>query len=164
MADELKDPTPGAEPGKPEQGTPNFDELLKNPAFQAEFDRRVTKSIKTVQDKAATEKTTVEELKKQLDTQNATLADYMNREAVIKAGIDPRYLKFVAFEVKQGAADGTDFGTALDAYVKANPQYMAQAPTPPPQAWGAPQSGSGANAPSGVEAAFTKLNPNLKLE
>lgn len=155
---------------QPGAATPTFDELLsKNPAHQAEFDRRVAKALQTAQAKAAegTKKVelTVEELKKQIDTQNAALADYINREAAVKAGVDPRFLNFVAFEVKSGLADGTDFGTALDAYVKANPQYLAAAqPQTPPAAWGARQTGPGATPPSGVEAAFKALNPNLKIE
>lgn len=162
---EVKNPAPA-------QATPQtFDDVLQDKTMQAEFDRRITKAIQTAQAKAedVTKKSalTVEELKKQLDTQNATLADYMNREAVIKAGVDPKYLKYVAYEVKQTMADGTDFGTALDTYVKANPQYTAtqqqQPLTPPTSGWGAPQGGS-TKTVTGVEAAFAKLNPNLKLE
>lgn len=44
----------GAETEGGEKGgasAPTFDEALKNPAYQAEFDRRVTKALQTAQDK-----------------------------------------------------------------------------------------------------------------
>lgn len=87
------------------------------------------------------------------------VAAYERKEQVASAGVSPTYAEFVAFEAGKGVTDGVDFSAALKAYLEKNPQYNAAAK---PAAWGMPQGGA-AGAPDGVEAAFAKLNPGLKI-
>ena len=70
--------------------TPNFDEMLKQGGYQAEFDRRVSKAIETAKGKFTDPK--VAELEQKL-------TGYMQRESVTRAGVRPEFLEFVTYSV-----------------------------------------------------------------
>lgn len=130
---------------------PTFDELLQQ-GYQAEFDRRVQKAIDTARSKFTDPR---------VDQMQAQLDGYIRSEAVLRADVDPKFAKFVATEVGGTLKDGQTFEDALSAYLKDNAQFLRQ--KAPAQGWSQPMADSDAPRPDGVEAAFAKLNPNIKL-
>lgn len=133
---------------------PTFDEMLKN-GYQAEFDRRVAKAISTASSKFTDPR--VDELQKRLDASE-------RKNAVNAANVDPAFADFVTFTVAGSLAQGETFEAKLEAYLKDNPQYVRQSDAhPQPQAWGQHQTGGADKGEDGVEAAFKRLNPQLKL-
>jgi hypothetical protein len=150
------DPTPGAaSPAAQPKPSPTFDDMLREPGYQAEFDRRVAKAIETAKQKFADPR--VDGLQKQLD-------GYMRREAVIKADVDPKFARFVTSEVTEAMAEGESFEEKLEAYLKDNPQYLRAAEPEPGKAWGRRMQGGDDGGADGVEAAFKALNPSLKID
>lgn len=142
------DPAGGPSPAAP---APSFDEMLRG-GYQAEFDRRVSKAIETA--KAHFTDPRVAQLQEQL-------TGYQRRDAVLAAGVRPEFAEFVAYKVSDGMAGGDAFADGLKAFVEANPQYAGGSAQP--AAWGAHQTGGGAGRPDGVEAAFQRLNPSMKI-
>lgn len=135
-------------------GTMSFDDMLKG-GYQAEFDRRVNKAIETAKGKFIDPR--VAQLQAQVDA-------FERREAVIGAGVDARFAKFVASEVVASLGDGEKFDEKLSAYVEANPQFLSGGQNNA-GSWGRQQHGNGTGQQmSGVEAAFRKLNPNIKYD
>lgn len=131
-------------------GSASFDDLLRG-GHQSEFDRRVNKAIETARSKF------VDPRVAQLESQ---LLNYQRRDAVAAAGIASEFADFVAYQVAGSMGEGDKFEEKLAAYVEANPQYKkGQA-----AGWGAHQSGTTGRQLDGVEAAFAKLNPNLKFD
>ena len=126
------------------KGMPTKEELAAFKAWQAQQ--------KPPEDPAAKAQAEVAKLQEKV-------AAYERKEQVASAGVNPAYAEFVAFEAGKGVTDGVDFSTALKAYLEKNPQYKVASK---PAAWGMPQGGA-AGAPDGVEAAFAKLNPGLKI-
>lgn len=98
--------------------------------------------------------------KRRIADLEAQVAGYQSRAKVAAAGVPDSFVEFVTFEAQRGVRDGTDFDTALGAFLEKNPQFTGSADTRP-QAWGMRQGGS-APKMSGVEAAFYAMNPNLK--
>ena len=146
-----------AEPAQQPQNRPTFDQMLQN-GYQAEFDRRVAKAIQTASSKFSDPR--VDQLKGQLD-------GYIRREAVLKANVDPSFTDFVTYSVSQQLGESGDFNAKLTEFLTANPQYVRQAAAPQPQqpgAWGQHQTGGDDKTEDGVEAAFYKLNPQLKTK
>lgn len=134
---------------------PSFDDMLKQ-GYQAEFDRRVSKAIETARGKFTDPR--VDDLQKQVD-------GYIRREAVLRANVDPNYEEFVIYKVTQGLKAGETFEGALAAFLEGNKQYLRQTQEgAAPRAWSQPMQPGSGRAEDGVEAAFKKLNPNLKLE
>ena len=127
-----------------------FDQLLQN-GHQAEFDRRVSKAIETARAKFVDP--SVADLQ-------AKLQGYERRDAVIAAGIGTEYAEFVAYKVAGDMKEGDTFTDKLKTFVEANPQYAAAKPS---GSWGTHQTGNGGQTATGVEAAFAKLNPHLKI-
>ena len=143
-----------AEPAQSEAKTarPTFDDLLKD-GYQAEFDRRVTKAIETAKGKFTDPK--VGELEKRLD-------GYIRREAILKAGVRSEFVDYVQYAVGNAIPDGETFEAALEGFLKEHAQFTAA--SEPAKAWSQPMQPASATQTDGVEAAFKKLNPNLKLE
>lgn len=126
------------------QGMPTKEELAAFKAWQAQQ--------KPPEDPAAKAQAEVAKLQEKV-------AAYERKEQVASAGVNPAYAEFVAFEAGKGVTDGVDFSAALKTYLEKNPQYKAAAK---PAAWGMPQGGVPVSQ-DGVEAAFAKLNPGLKI-
>lgn len=117
---------------------PSWDELMQDKGFQAEFDRRVAKALKTTQEKASQQSTQqaseLDALKAQLQALSQR-AETAERAALIsKAGVDAKYADFVAFKAAENVSDTTDFATALTAYLKDNAQFLTQPAAPTPEA------------------------------
>ena len=148
-------PTPGAAGPAQNKPSPTFDEMLKEPGYQAEFDRRVAKAIETAKQKFTDPR--VDGLQKQVN-------DYMKREAVMRANVDPKFAKFVTTEVTESMGEGDTFEAKLEGYLKDNPQYQRAQEAAQPAAWGRRMDGGSDGKPDGVEEAFKALNPNLKLD
>lgn len=133
----------------------SFDEFLKQPGMQAEFDRRVGKGIKTAEAKFKDPE--VEQLRTQL-------TGYIRRESAARAGVPEQFREFVMYQVSKD--DPSDFDAALATYLENNPQFkqaVQSAEPAKPASWGQPQQGMERETQmSGVEAAFRKRNPNLK--
>lgn len=153
-ANDGADPQPAPAPapaGAPTPAPLTFDQLLQS-GHQAEFDRRVSKAIETARAKF---------VDPQVADLQAKLQGYERRDTVIAAGVGAEFAEFVAYQVAGSLADGDDFADKLKTFVEAHPQYAAGAK--PAASWGAPQHGNGGKTPSGVEAAFARLNPNIKI-
>lgn len=137
----------------------SFDDFLKTSGNQAEFDRRVNKAIETAKGKFSDPK--VGELQEQLN-------GYIRRESAASAGVTEAFRDFVVFEVVKTMGDKS-FDEALKTYLEAHPQYVGGAPSAGHQlnqksnGWGKSQTGGDDSEMSGVEAAFRKMNPNLKI-
>ncbi len=85
---------------------------------------------------------------------------YKNREKVMLKGVDTKFLDFVTYEATKNVDDETDFDTALETYLKANPHF-AQAEKQSPSATGMRHGGTPSKM-SGVERAFYEKNPQLR--
>ena len=66
--------------------------------------------------------------------------------------------------LKQSKNQAEDIKKALEGLKKDNDYLFDGEPTPPPYAPGAGSQNMGGGTVSGVEAAFAKLNPGLKLD
>ena len=110
-----------------------FDEILADPTYKAEFDRRITKALSTVQSKldaeveknkqfAANGSAETEALKKEIEGYKSKIADYdyadVIRKTLAEKGVkfsskaaEKAYLadlKAKHLEIKDGALDGFD--------------------------------------------------------
>lgn len=74
---------------------------------------------KEINDQLNNFKTENEDLKRQLQ-------DHNNINILRDKNIDPKYHKFLNFEVKQSQEDGQEFADALDKYLEANPGYVGE--------------------------------------
>lgn len=99
-------------------------------------------------------------LKQEAESYKAKAMAYENEKTVIKSGVSTDFAEFVAYQAGKSVTDEVDFGTALKAYLVANPQYTKEQTQPFKS--GLPQ-GQGQTKVGGVEEAFLKKNPNLKI-
>lgn len=115
-------------------------------------------SRQQAQQQTAPEPDTGADLKARIAALESENAQYKNRAAVSAAGVVSTFTDFVAYEAAKLVNDDMDFSAALTKYLEKNPQYKAGQQ---PAAWGMNQGGEGQKL-TGVEAAFYKLNPQLK--
>ena len=152
-----------------------FDEILADPTYKAEFDRRVTKALSTVQGKldaeveknrqyAANGNAEAEALRKEIEGYKSKLADY-NYTDIIRKTLSEKGVKFSSkaaekaymsdlkakhLEIKDGALDG--FDEWHKAQVSADPSAFQQSPK---FDWTAPAGGG--SEKNNVNAAMNSL-------
>ncbi len=101
-----------------------------------------------------------QELQNELKRLRNENTQYKNKSAALANKVMPQFADYIVFEVCRNMGDSDDFETLLKDYLKNNPQYVENEKQ---KAWGTRQSSTSSHIESGVEAAFKKLNPDLKL-
>lgn len=106
-------------------------------------------------------------LQRQLAETTARLEAAERKDIVLDAKVAPKFAGYVVYEVAKLVNDKMDFEDALEAYLKKNPQYIAEDNNPgnadqkPAGAQGQrQQTQPGKLTP--VEEAFYNRNPNLR--
>lgn len=101
------------------------------------------------------------ELQQELERLRNENTQYKNKSAALANKVMPQFADYIVFEVCKNMGDSDDFEIMLKDYLKNNPQYVED--DKQTKAWGTRQSSTSSRIESGVEAAFKKLNPDLKL-
>lgn len=83
-----------------------------------------------------------------------------NTNAVLEAGVQNKFVKFVSFEVSQ--MDG-EFNENLAKFLSENPEYMQGKELTEPKATGAPVKTIGSQETDGVAAYLKKQHPELNF-
>lgn len=165
---------------------PSFDEMLKNPAYQAEFDRRVQKALLTNSGKNEDAKRRavaeaieegkrlaglsaeeqLSEMRKALERDRAEIAaqklDNQARTLAMENGLDAQAVKWLRYATEDEARENV---LALKAYIDKAADEKAQARIRERMAGKTPGgSGSteGAGRQNGVRERFFALHPELK--
>ncbi len=139
---------------------PCFDEILSDKDYQSEFDRRISKAIETAKAKWSSEQTNEDAraANERAERAEAELETYRLREKASKAGVPHDMLDYAVFAAQKLMGEETDFDSALGQLTTSQPWITAAAlPTT-----GIAQSRA-AEGKSGVERAFSRLNPQIKL-
>lgn len=106
-----------------------FDEILADPEYKSEFDRRVTKAISTVQSKLdaalrdnkkyeAFGGETMESMSGKLETANKKLTQYEREKYLTSKGVGADELEFYCFKIGQKVTDTVSFEKAADEFLK----------------------------------------------
>lgn len=114
--------------GKGTEETPlTFDEILADKEYQAEFDKRVAKAIKKVEERLQPQidSLTVERdtIKTDYEKTQGELNVFQNVKVLSDLGVDEQFIEFVGHAVSK--LDGDDFQEKAKTYIEANPQYKA---------------------------------------
>jgi hypothetical protein len=99
----------------------------------------------------------IEALRQKAELAHKKLTGYERKDKILKKGVPERLCDFFLFEAEKAMSDSTDFDKALDKVISQNSDLLSMQ-----DSWGMRQ-GSAKRQPSGVEIAFLKRNPNLKL-
>ena len=103
----------------------------------------------------------IEEIKQKAEMAEQKLLTYERRDKILKKGVPAKLADFILFEASKMVSDEDDFDGALEQFLEQNQEYLS----PQNQAWSmGMRQGSAQSRLSGVELAFAKRNPNLKIE
>lgn len=101
-----------------------FDEILEDPTYKSEFDRRVTKALSTVQAKLDAEikkssgmksSEDFSALEEELNKSKTELGKLKQEKYVLSKGLTGEEAEFIAFKAGKMADDKTTFEQAVDA-------------------------------------------------
>ena len=136
-----------------------WEAAMSDPVLREEFEKRIAAAVQQA-NQSAPELSGEAEMKRRMEELMERLERCERREKVLAAGVAETFVDFVVYEINRIAGEGVDFEATLEAFVKANPQYLRPVRA---AAWGYQQKGEAPAPRSGVEAAFASLNPNLKF-
>lgn len=143
------------------EGKPCFDEILKDKEYQSEFDRRISKAIETAKTKWTAQQSdeSIKEATARAERAEAEVEAYRLKEKALTAGIPQDMLDYAVYAAKKlmGGEDDS-FDDALNRLTDAQP-WLKSASLP---TTGIAQSRA-SDGKSGVERAFSRLNPQIKL-
>lgn len=101
-----------------------FDEILEDPTYKSEFDRRVTKALSTVQAKLDAEikkssgmksSEDFSALEEELNKSKTELGKLKQEKYVLSKGLTGEEAEFIAFKAGKMVDDKTTFEQAVDA-------------------------------------------------
>lgn len=101
-----------------------FDEILEDPTYKSEFDRRVTKALSTVQAKLDAEikkssgmksSEDFSALEEELNNSKTELGKLKQEKYVLSKGLTGEEAEFIAFKAGKMVDDKTTFEQAVDA-------------------------------------------------
>lgn len=101
-----------------------FDEILEDPTYKSEFDRRVTKALSTVQAKLDAEikkssgmksSEDFSALEEELNKSKTELGKLKQEKYVLSKGLTGEKAEFIAFKAGKMVDDKTTFEQAVDA-------------------------------------------------
>lgn len=123
---------------------------------KGKYDKLAGEYAKYKQENDVSKYADYETIKAELEQLKAEKADAELAKQVAEANIDSKFQRFVLSEVKALVTDKKDFKTCLAEYVKANPQFIANA-----QRQNVFQRGSQANFESGGGQGSTSTNKKM---
>lgn len=97
---------------------------------KAKYEKTVNDFAKYKTENSADKYADYETMKAENEALKAEKAENAMLEDVAKKSVDERFRRFVMCEAKALVTDKVDFATALDGYLKENPQYIATATAP----------------------------------
>ena len=110
-------------------------------------------SQKTAEQKQAEKEAEYQKMANELNT-------LKNTNAVLEAGVNKKFVKFISFEVSQ--LDG-DFEENLAKFLSDNPEYLQGKELTEPKATGAPVKSIGSTETDGVAAYLKKQHPEMNF-